>query len=207
MRKLFIRIGLGAAGVFVVGMFLVSLGRQVKSAAASAIRDGGRVQVPLAFVPFHLDGLKVGNVKTVQVERIGPERHKRLNLVVNLKGVDADQIGDCVITIGRGHDGLFDCESATTADLDQLVQIGEIRFEPGGVTRPIMLDRSDADGWDVESSGQVNIEAGEGSANIMIQGADGQAQVSIVADEQGASMKVRDESGKEVVKIEAKKRR
>jgi len=206
MRKLFIRIGLGAAGVFVVGMFLVTLGRQVKAAAAHAIEDGGRVQVPLAMLPFHLDGQKVGSVRTVQVERIGPERQKRLNLVVNLKGVDASDIGDCMITIGRGRHGLFDCENADAVLAADLVQIGEIRFEPSGVTRPIMLDRSDAGGWDVESSGSVNIESSDGGANIQIQGADGKAQVSIVADEQGASVKVRDESGKEVVKIQAKKK-
>jgi hypothetical protein len=63
--------------------------------------------------------------------------------------------------------------SLTEADALDLIQVGEVRFEPGEITRPIAVDRHEAAGW-FDAAGAAEVQ-----------------------------LRVRDPSGREVVKLQA----
>lgn len=198
MRNLWVRIGLGAGIVFLAGMFVLTLGRQVKANTVDAFRHGGTVKVPFSILPFTIDGHKVGSVQQVQVVRQGDAQARRVNVVVNLKGVDPGELGDCAMVVGR-HE-FFSCVPLSEIDRAELLAIGEVRFEPAGVVRPILIERGEVDQW-FEGDAQAYIQAEAGGANIDIQGADG-SQFKLQAGEGGAIIRVT-KDGKEVMKLDA----
>jgi len=166
MRKLWIRIGLGAAVVFVSGMFVVTLARQMKNAVTSAIRDGGHISVPLSILPFELDGSRLGSVREIDVERNEPGQVKWIRVTVKLKGDVAPGLRDGAITLGQGR-SLFDWIPLAEAESRGMVTIGEVRFEPSGMVRPIMLDADHATEWfDRSAGGDLRFRAGAEGANL-----------------------------------------
>jgi hypothetical protein len=207
MRKLWIRIGIGAGAIFAAGMFVVTLARQVRASAVDAIRSGGRFTMPLAILPFEVDGERVGSVREIKVERSSGGRAKRVSIVVNLKGFDPEGLADCALVLGghrRQHSGLFDClDEAELADGDY-VRVGEARFEPRGLVRPILLHRAHARDWfDDAEAAEVILQADADGANLLIEGEEGDASLKLQANEAGLMLHARDASGREVVKIQA----
>ncbi len=202
MRKYWFKIGLGAATVFAGGMFVITLGRQVKSAAAEALRSGSSIRIPMAMLPFTLDGQKVGTVRSIQVDRSGPKRVKHLNVTVSLKGAPPDALEACALTVSRhSRHELFDCVGLDELDLGDLVRVGEVRFEPSGLVRPILLDRDMVEDWFDLNWADLGLRP-DSKANIEINGEDGSI-VRLNADGEGAILKISDGTGREVVKLEA----
>lgn len=202
MRNMWTKIGLGAATIFVGGMFVVTLGRQVKASTIDAFRDGGTVNVPLSILPFNLNGERVGSVRSIQVDRAGGHKVKTVNVVVNLKGIDASELGDCAVVVGgHGTHDFVGCVDPSELDGTEFIQVGSVRFEPSGVSRPIMIDRGNVEGW-FHSDAKAIIEANaEGQAKIDIEGADG-SRFQLQANGDGTTIRIRNEKGKEVVKID-----
>ena len=183
MRNIWLRIGLGAGVVFIAGMFAISLGRQVKAQVTSAIHDGGRVSVPLALLPFQVGHDKVGSIRQIDVQRNGTSHSKRINIQVQMKEQGwADKYADCLFKVDAPDaGGLFACVPEGSAEADGLVEIGEIRMNPGDVTRPLVLSREKAGGWYDKQDGQFNLRA----------------------NDQGVLMNATDENGTKVVQLKA----
>ncbi len=204
MRKYWVRIGLGAAAVFAAGMFVITLGRQVRDRALDAIRDGGTVRVPLALMPFEVNGARVGSVRALEVQRSGSDQVKRIQVTVHLKGVEADQLEACALTIGDGRHDLFGCVPPAEAEARGMVQVGEVRFEPSGLVRPIMLDRAHVGDWfDEAGAAAFMMHAGPEGTRIRVTDQQGREAVRLDADSNGASLDVRSEDGREVVRLRA----
>ncbi|TFH54739.1 MAG: hypothetical protein E4G90_12165, partial [Gemmatimonadales bacterium] len=188
MRKYWFKIGLGAATVFAAGMFSITLGRQVKSAAAEALRSGSSIRVPLAMLPFTLDGEKVGTVRQIQIDRSGPKRVKHVNVTVRLKGVTPDALEECALTVSRhSRHELFQCIAIDGLDLAELVRVGEVRFEPSGLVRPILLERDLVEDWFDLNWADLGLRP-DSKADIEINGEDG-SLVRLHANEDGALLK------------------
>ena len=206
MRKYWIRIGLGAAGVFAVGMFLVTLGRNVHGAVRQKLTGTGSLSVPLALVPFEVDGRRVGSVRQVNVQRSAGRSVKHINLTVRLKGADFRhfaEFSECGFVLDGGRGSMFDCVPLAELEGMDLTRIGEVRFEPAGVTRPILVQSAEAREWFQETgAGEVTIEADANGTSIDADADNGSA-VRIRASDAGASIRVRDADGREVVRLEA----
>lgn len=206
MNKLWIRIGLGAGLVFAAGMFVVTLGRQVKTSVAGIMETGGRFAVPLSLLPFEVDNDRVGSIQAVDVQKSG--RHvKRIQFTVKLS--DPDRLAsfeNCLFGLdGPRRDGFFSCIPEGSNEAEDYVTVGEVRIEPSGLVRPLVLSKHDAGDWfdgggDVE---EVNISANEDGAIIKVVDVSGNRRVHLTADSQGAVLKVRDEKGNEVVNMRA----
>jgi len=207
MHKLWIRIGLGAALVFASGMFVVTLGRQVKQSVMGTMEHGGRFSVPLSILPFEVDNDKVGSIQSVDVERAG--RHvKHIKFIVKLSDPDRlSSFENCLFGIdGPRRDGLFTCIPEGSDDAENYVTVGEVRIEPSGMVRPLVLAKDDAGDWfdgDAGSAEEVNIKANEDGAVIKVVDEHGNKVVHLTADSQGAVLRVRDANGKEVVNMRA----
>lgn len=205
MRHLWIRIGVGAGVVFLAGLFVISLGRQVKTAAGMAYGSGGEFRVPLALVPFEVNGERVGSIRGIQVERPADGIGKRLRVEVVLDGVIGSELAPCAILIGHGSSSKpFDCISLSDVDARGLVRIGEVRLEPLGVVRPILVAQTDAEDWlaDFEQS-EFNLRADPAGSGFTLDGANGEARFRLLADSNGVRIHARDAKGREVVRLDA----
>jgi len=206
MNKLWIRIGLGAGLVFAAGMFVVTLGRQLKASVVGTMERGGSFAVPLSLLPFEVDNDRVGSIQSVDVQKSG--RHvKRIMFTVKLS--DPDQLAayeNCLFGIdGPRRDGFFSCIEEGSSEADDYITVGEVRIEPSGLVRPLVVAKHDAADWfDVDNEPQeVNISANEDGAVIKVVDERGNKVVHLTADSQGAVLRVRDENGKEVVNMRA----
>jgi len=205
MRNLWLRIGLGAAFVFGAGMFVVTLGRQVKNSVVSHVDNGSRVRVPLSILPFNIDHSRIGSIRGVDV-RHGADAADRVRLTVKLRhNVEADQYADCVFVVdGPRQDGLFSCIPLSEAEAAGFMKIGEVTLTPGEMVRPLMVNGADAAEWfDRADLERVNIAAGDGGASIQVTDAQGTRIVDISAGADGALLTVKAQDGKEVVNLNA----
>lgn len=231
MRSLWTKIGLGAAGVFVAGMMLITLGRQAKSAAAEAVESAlqssafSRVASAASDIPFKLDGERLGTVRRAAIRRDEAGALPEVNLTVELTDAGAArQLQGCALVPERQREFDFDrgfsCAEGLTGNL---VEVGRIRFTPGDLNRPIMvipgvaddLRKGDPFEATADLGGAVRIEArGDGGglvrlladhhgANLKVNDEMGRALVRLFADSTGATIRVRDKHGRDVVRLDA----
>ncbi|HEX9166255.1 MAG TPA: hypothetical protein VF862_10110 [Gemmatimonadales bacterium] len=208
MRNMWVKIGLGAGLVFGVGMMFITLGRQVKAQVANAIEHGGRVPVPLAMLPFHVDMNKVGQIKTIEVSK-DPVGARTLHVVASMKeGTDREWLAGCLLQVDGDNTGggFFSCVPADGPEAADLVRIGEVTLEPGGLTRPIVVRREVAEKvfrHTAHQDGNFSLISDGNGTSLQVTDGQGRKVVQLQADSNGAYLRVRNESGKEVVRIQA----
>ncbi len=231
MRNLWTRIGLGAVGVFAVGMLLITLGRQAKAATqqaiASAVQRAARWTgegAARARVDFLLNGHRIGHVQQVRVTRPATGALPEVDATVLLTDPSAERaLADCVLEPEAGQEVDIERGFHCAPDLADRVDLGEIRFEPAGFARRVVVARrneaelrrgepftltADVGGKvQIEASGNegelVSLLADERGARLRVNDEFGRNLVRLLADSTGAMLRVRDEHGREVVKMQA----
>ena len=158
MRNYWMRIALGALGIFIVGMIGLTLVRRGIGSVRGVVEGSGPISIPLAFIPFKLNGDKLGSLERVTFQRETPSRVTSVELEVKLSdsvlarglegcrlaaNLDSEVPGRPGINVHRGPfaEGSFWCARDDSADT-VLVEYGEAVFHPGGVTVPLFLPRS-----------------------------------------------------------------
>ena len=230
MQRYWVRIALGAVAVFAVGMMLIALVRHGIRGAESLARSSRPIGIPLALLPFRLDGDQLGSVRRLELLRSAPKKVTGFRLVVRLQDSSTvDEVRSCTITVREpvafgGREG-FTCASAADSAADHLERIGEIVIEPGGVVRAILAPRAQAEEWRAtfydtvaaqaelaglkaqqladSSAAAVTIRADSTHAIIDIRGTSAKPLVQIQADSHGASLRVHNKAGKEVFRMQA----
>lgn len=154
MRSYWLRILLGAFAVFCIGMIGVSMFRHGRAKVAEVVTGTGPLTIPLPFVPFQLDGDKLGMVERLVVNRDAPKKVSSLDLEVklddsllaqglagcrlaaNLESDSAKQPGDRTVHLNGMKDRpFFFCAKSDSA----LVPFGTVTLQPGGVTVPLLV--------------------------------------------------------------------
>lgn len=206
MRNLWVRIGIGAGLIFAVGMLFITVGRQVKAQVASAIEHGGRVPIPLSMLPMQVDASRIGQIKRLDVSR-DASGTRTIHVVASVKGeVDQAWLAGCLLQADGDNvgGGFFSCVPVGADQAASLVEIGSVTFEPGDLTRPIVVRP--------EVARQVLRHAGTGEFNMVSDGqgtrmqvtdAQGRKVVQLQAGGNGASLRVQDQNGREVVRMQA----
>jgi len=97
MRKYWLKIGFGALVIFVVGFSAVSAGRHLKNSLDSS-KD---LTIPLGpFIPFKLDGVKVGTLRSLGIRRSSPKMVVGFALRVRLSDSSAyDKLTNCHVSV------------------------------------------------------------------------------------------------------------
>jgi hypothetical protein len=233
MRSLWSKIGLGALGVFAVGMLLITLGRQAKAATQEAIASAVHhaamrtgESAARADMGFVLNGNRIGRVQRVQVSRAENGGLPDLHATVVLTDPAAERaLADCQLEPEGGKQ--MDIERGFRCALGEgdRVVLGEVRFEPAGFSRRVVvtheaeaeLRQGEPFSMTADLGGKVQIEAtgDEGKlvrllanargANIQVNDEFGRNLVRLLADSTGAMLRVRDEHGRDVVKMQADK--
>lgn len=101
MRNYWGKIALGALLIFAVGYALVSAGRRVKS----SIGSGKSITIPLgSFVPFKLNDLKVGSIRSLTIRRASPHVLAGFDLRVRLSDSAAfARLEDCRLSVNDAN--------------------------------------------------------------------------------------------------------
>jgi hypothetical protein len=152
MRNYWLRIALGALGIFAVGMIGVTLARRGAGRVRTVVAGSGPISFPLAFVPFKLEGEKLGSVDRVTLERNAPKQISSVQIEVKLNdSVVAQGLKGCRLAANFDKDpdnrglelhgrpfskGVFYCLRADTIGFQEY---GNAVFQPGNVSVPLFL--------------------------------------------------------------------
>lgn len=156
MRNYWLKILLGALGVFAVGMIGVTMVRSGIAKVSSVVEGDGPITIPLGLVPFFLQGERLGQLDRVTLNRERPNHvtdvELRIDLadsllaqglagcrlVANLEGGDRERGVD--IRLGRegGERNAFRCLPADSVP-EGVVEYGVAIFDPGEVEVPLFL--------------------------------------------------------------------
>jgi hypothetical protein len=149
MRAYWIKIALGALGVFAVGMLLITITRRVVRRVRTVAESSDPITIPLAFVPFRLDGNRLGTFDRAVLIRKAPNEVAELHLAVTL--ADSTGLGrlkDCALLARLGtrrqrgvefSDADFACVPADSAAARGAERFGEVAFDHGAVTVPLFV--------------------------------------------------------------------
>ena len=154
MRNYWLKILLGAFGIFVVGMLGVHLARRGMQKAKLVVSGTGPISIPLAFVPFNLGGSKLGTIDRVTLLRDAPKHVTAVSLEVKLDdpmvaqglagcrlaaNLDSEKRKDGFqVHAGQWGEGTFVCLHGDSATPD-FVEYGHAVLKPGDVTIPLLL--------------------------------------------------------------------
>ena len=213
MRSIWVRAGVGALAVFGLGMLLYTVARRTKDRARQVLielkseLDSGTVMAMDSVdhaIPFVLDGRTLGRLTSLTLNPGAGGTAPALHALVAL---DRDQLDPAMLSscdlvpvspdkfeVTQG----FRC--ATPADRG-LRSLGEVRFEPVGVVRPVRADKAAL--ARLRQHGAITIDSSHRGVHINATGDSGEI-VSISADSNGAFIHVNDGKGK-VVRMTADK--
>ena len=156
MRSYWLRILLGALAVFAIGRVGVTMIRRGRAKVTEVMAGTGPLTIPLPFVPFQLDGNKLGMVEQLVVNRNAPKKVSSVDLQVKLddsllvQGLagcrlaanlesDSTKPDDVNIHVNRmGEKAFFFCAKGDSG----LVPFGTVTLEPGHVSVPLLVPTS-----------------------------------------------------------------
>jgi hypothetical protein len=154
MRNYWLRIVLGAVAIFAVGMIGVTLARQGVGRVRNVVEGTGPLSVPVAFIPFKLDGQKLGTVSKIVLQRTVPKHISSVELQIKLadsavaRGLGGCRLAanfsdehsphDVNIHVGPMSRGVFTCLHPNDTS-STFQEFGRAIFLPGGVSVPLLL--------------------------------------------------------------------
>ncbi|HEY7479089.1 MAG TPA: hypothetical protein VH680_01120 [Gemmatimonadales bacterium] len=153
MRNYWLKILLGALGIFVLGMIGVTIVRSGIAKVNSVVEGSGPITIPLGLIPFVLGGERLGNLDRVTLHRESPSRVDQVELQVDLAdsllahGLSGCRLaanfedggkGGVDVRVGRDQNHTFECvrEDSTPPNM---IEYGTAIFRPGDVEVPLLL--------------------------------------------------------------------
>jgi hypothetical protein len=154
MRNYWLRIAFGALAIFAFGMVGITVARQSMGRVRGVVEGSGPITLPIVFVPFKLDGQKLGTLSKVVLLREAPKRISAVELEVKLRdsavarGLEGcrlaanfddqkDPAGARVTTDPLSR-GVFSCLHGADST-GQFQEFGRAVLQPGNVTVPLLL--------------------------------------------------------------------
>ena len=223
MKAYWLKIALGALGIFVVGMVIMGAGRRGVSKVREAL-----VNQSISFgadgAPFRLMGRQLGTLSRVDLTPVARDGIPHIELSVKLDSdVSSADFADCALVVSEegprpNVDGLR-CLDSSEAESGQFVEVGQVNLEPIGESLRLFVPEStmDHNNWlgllrgarapRATTSGShhasVQLEADSSKAFLMIRDEHGKPVFQLNADSNGAFIQVRDSNGQEIVRFKA----
>ena len=187
MRSYWVKILLGALAIFAAGYGAVWVVRSQVVRVRHTIESSDPISLPLAFLPFVLDGVKLGTYRGIQILRSAPKTVTEVHIRVRLgDSVTAARFDGCRLTTQNSasfspEEGL---RCVTTAAADSgLIPFGDVTLElrgAGSIVLPLLLDSAvvaDLTGAGAEQTvgelGRVEAEAAAAQAESIAAKAQG----------------------------------
>jgi hypothetical protein len=146
MGKYWLKIGLGAALIFVIGFSVLSAGRHFRH----SINSDKDITIPLGgFIPFKLDGVEVGKLRSLTIHRSTPKQITGFGISMRMSDSSLfEKLRECRFSVTDpshiDERTTFYCLKADTG----YREFGEIRMSlriPGGtqtLVQPLLLPES-----------------------------------------------------------------
>ena len=185
MRSYWFRILMGALAIFAIGMVGITMIRRGTDTVAEVVKGSGPLNIPLAFVPFQLDGSKLGTIQHLMINRAAPKKLSSIHVEVKLEdslvaqglagcrlaaNLDSDSSssgGDVDVHVGRlRKNTFFFCAGSDSA----LVPFGDVTLNPGEVTVPLLLPHALVE--KLQSGDWAHDEDSTSSADLLAQRAE-----------------------------------
>jgi len=155
MRNYWLKIALGALAIFAVGM-IISKGIGKGREAVHDVADGvGPISIPVpGFVPFSLDGVRLGSVRRITMYRSAPKLPSGFAVSVQLAdSVPSERLARCIILLDANENGAgtsfninaktaFRCLTAADTAGKDLVAFGTIRLRSRPDSFAVVVPRS-----------------------------------------------------------------
>jgi len=145
MTRYWIKITLGAALVFAVGMIVVTIGRVAKQSVDHVADGSGPIRIPLMLVPFRLDGERLGTMRQLVIFRDSAQRPTNLELSVAMSdSLVPARLAECILALLPASDttGImptdFTCASTADTGGKRLVQFGELHLRNRAESFPLL---------------------------------------------------------------------
>jgi hypothetical protein len=154
MRNYWLRIALGALAIFAVGMIGVTLARPGVSRVRGVVEGSGPITLPIMFVPFKLNGQKLGTLNKVVLLRDAPKRISAVELEVMLRdsavarGLEGCRLAanfdaqhnpnGARVTADPLSSGVFSCLHGVDSNA-HFQEFGRAVLQPGNVSVPLLL--------------------------------------------------------------------
>lgn len=169
MRGYWIRIALGAAVVFAIGMGIVSAFRAGRRNVEHVVDGTGPITVPLAFIPLNLDGEKLGTFRRVTIYRDSLQNPTRIEATVSMGDTASlARLAECVIAIdsadaqGKVRPNHYRCLAAGDTAGSDLVTFGDLLVRERTERFPLFALRSQVE--EVTSSFGPSASASDSAA-------------------------------------------
>lgn len=103
MRGYWLRIAAGALGIFLVGITAVSLARTGQRRVHQVVETADPISIPLAFIPFNLDGVRSGSIRRLTIMRSEPKVVTGFRIRVEVADLATYTAlsGGCVMSVGN----------------------------------------------------------------------------------------------------------
>jgi hypothetical protein len=219
MNRYWTRIALGALLVFGLGLAGLAAVRKGKAQVRAFLTTAAtRLPLRLANIGFLLDGRRIGEVTGLDVVRRSAGELGRVTGHVQLTEPESiAALADCSLTVDDLHHvnsrTSFFCATSSDLEAGRLVEVGEIGFEPGALTRPLYLPRRMVDEWrrseiqQLEASlvrdGRGGVRANGTFDLLDRQRGSQRGSFDLHADSQGAVFSVRDELNRSLLDFRA----
>lgn len=219
MQRYWLRIGLGALLVFVLGLGGLAAVRKGKAEVSSFLASAA-TRLPLRFanIGFRLDGRRIGEVMGLDIVRKSAEDVGRVTGHVQLTGADAaGLLENCSLAVDDLHRlndrSTFYCAGASELSSGALVQVGEVQFTPGQFSRPLYLPEQMVDDWRRSEIQQLDARmARDGRGGVRASGTfdlrdrrhgSEKGSFELRAGNEGATLSVRDEYDRPLIDLRA----
>ena len=170
MRSYWLRIALGALGVFAVGMLLVTMIRGGRARVEEIAEGTGPISIPMAFVPLEVGGERMGTLRNLRIFRDSAQNPIRIEVSVQMAdSMNLARLGACILQVADSSEQPNNLRCLSTADSvgRDLVPFGEIRIRnrtevfPFYMTRAQVADLQSPDGGTrmAESAAEASSEA------------------------------------------------
>ena len=143
MRNYWIKIVFGALAVFVCGMLVITGVRKARAKITNTFESTDPIPLPVAFLPFRLEGVKLGSLDKVVLLRDQPDQVSGVRVVVALADtVHPERFQNCLLVVDDvehiNEKSSFRCEKGDTTG-SHLAQFGYVRFKNGDDSVPLLL--------------------------------------------------------------------
>jgi len=151
MRNYWLKIILGAFAIFGVGMGLRAAFVATKSRVSAIANSSAPITIPLAFVPFQLNGDRLGTFDHAILIRKSPKQITGVRLGVKLAdSTGAARLAGCDLlahfkpakkTGAEFSDADFVCVKGDSAAAHGAERFGDVGFEPGGLNLALYVPK------------------------------------------------------------------
>jgi hypothetical protein len=144
MRNYWLRIGLGAVAIFAVGMVGVTLARQGMRSVKGVVEGSGPINLPVAFLPFKLDGERIGTIQRVRINRLAPKQISSIEIRVRLAdSVSPHRLDRCILVADNferiNDQTTFLCSTPEDTAGENLRAVGDITIARSGESFRLLM--------------------------------------------------------------------